>query len=436
MTLTYMHAKDLAKSLCIVLRKRKSICPPLEQVSIIFETLFYASLKTEESQSVLCHVIYLDPNNPDPTPPDIILNNRWSYVPFSHPILFSVNDLVKIAKASDPRTSSFVVFPDQIGKLMLWGLIDQGNQYHDFINYDSESGPERPGLFQASILGIGNLAVYLGYERVAELRIGTLINRTSDVLREGPIRMFLQPAIDEYIKKVKDTLTDGIFEKRSHWTSSLENDWITVLCRMLLRARSFGHGGAFLITQDCSEIGLNIKYQIDYQRLSLALQRQAMLQIQATDSDDQIFHKYMMQGKASIPMGLYLNKEVFEAKLHDSRNEINSSIWFVSLLSRVDGLVLLMPDLAVRGFGVEITFADELDSVYTASGPLGKINDLRQVDYHRFGTRHRSMMRYCAQIENSIGFVVSQDGDVRAITKFDNKLIIWENIQLEFGNFI
>ena len=30
-----------------------------------------------------------------------------------------------------------------------------------------------------------------------------------------------------------------------------------------------------------------------------------------------------------------------------------------------------------------------------------------------------------------MGFVISQDGDVRVMTKVDERLIIWENIQLQ-----
>ena len=277
---------------------------------------------------------------------------------------------------------------------------------------------------------------YLGYERIAELRVGTLINRTSDVLRKGPIRLQLQPAISEYVEAVKNALPDGMFEKRSHWVSSLEDNWITVLCRLLLRARNYRHGGAFLITPDLSGMGLNLKYQIDYHRLTTALQRQSLLQIRSTDADDQIFEDHVSQYGPPIPIDIYLRKEVDEADLLDSRSEIDGSIWFVSLLSRVDGLVLLRPDLSVRGFGVEITFADELDSIYIASGPLGSPKGLRRVDYHHYGTRHRSMMRYCAHTDDSIGFVVSQDGDVRAITKLGNKVVMWENIRLQLDDFV
>ncbi len=52
------------------------------------------------------------------------------------------------------------------------------------------------------------------------------------------------------------------------------------------------------------------------------------------------------------------------------------------------------------------------------------------MDPKHFGTRHQSMFAYCLQNPESIGFVVSQDGEIRAIKNIDGKVIIWENIQV------
>jgi hypothetical protein len=45
------------------------------------------------------------------------------------------------------------------------------------------------------------------------------------------------------------------------------------------------------------------------------------------------------------------------------------------------------------------------------------------------------MMRYCFQHPGSIGFVISQDGEVRVITKVRDALIIWENIKLKYYTY-
>jgi hypothetical protein len=49
---------------------------------------------------------------------------------------------------------------------------------------------------------------------------------------------------------------------------------------------------------------------------------------------------------------------------------------------------------------------------------------------NHFGTRHRSMMRHCAAYPDSVGFVVSQDGDVRAISRVGEQIVLWDNIRL------
>ena len=57
----------------------------------------------------------------------------------------------------------------------------------------------------------------------------------------------------------------------------------------------------------------------------------------------------------------------------------------------------------------------------------------RKIDPSQFGTRHGSMLRYCAQDRNALGIVVSQDGYVRLIMTVRNSLLFWDNlIEFEF----
>jgi hypothetical protein len=180
--------RDLASAVHQELLRRNANPPQLEVLVELFESMYFASLKTEESKPVLFHVAYLDPQQPDPSPPKTVVHDRWSCVRLSSPIAFSSANFVKMAPASDPRTSSFAVHHDTDGRLIVWGLIDQGNSYHDYVNFDSETGPERPGLFQASITGIGHLVAYIEYEKVGELKLNKLVRTAIDIFRSGRIR--------------------------------------------------------------------------------------------------------------------------------------------------------------------------------------------------------------------------------------------------------
>ena len=66
--------KDLAEAVHSELRRRRvDDCPKEENLTELFESMYYASLKTEEAQPILFHIVYLDPNNPDPDPPERIV---------------------------------------------------------------------------------------------------------------------------------------------------------------------------------------------------------------------------------------------------------------------------------------------------------------------------------------------------------------------------
>jgi hypothetical protein len=94
----------------------------------------------------------------------------------------------------------------------------------------------------------------------------------------------------------------------------------------------------------------------------------------------------------------------------------------------VDGLILLKHDLTLVGFGVEITSKTEPKHVSSGENSAGTKG--RPIDLNHYGTRHRSMMRYCSADHDSLGFVVSQDGDVRAITDVGGTIVMWDEVRL------
>jgi hypothetical protein len=428
--------KDLAFAVHSELLNRRTNPPVLEVLVELFESMYFASLKTEESRPVLFHVAYVDPQRPDPSPPKRIVHNRWSCVQLSPPIAMSSANFSKIAPASDPRTSSFAVFHGADGRLTVWGLIDQGNSYHDYVNFDSESGPERPGLFQASIIGIGHLVAYLGYEKIAELKQNNLVRAAIDVFHSGKIHEVLKIGIQSHLDSLRAGWPEEFPEDFDDWEPPTVDAWFATLRRLLLRVQNIRHGGAFLITPDQTRQGLLIKHKISYSRLHTALKRHAVATAQQLIASGIIGDEYMEKNAEDMPVGLYLEEVVAGYDLEEIRDELASVIWFTSLLTRVDGLVLLDPNLEVQGFGVEVIVSEEPSEIYSAGDAEASVWLLKKVDYQHYGTRHRSMMRYCAKYPGSVGFVISQDGDVRVMTNVDGRLIIWENIQLQLPKFV
>lgn len=122
-----------------------------------------------------------------------------------------------------------------------------------------------------------------------------------------------------------------------------------------------------------------------------------------------------------------MDSEIQEGEVEDCKAE-PGCVKFISSLSRVDGLVHLSPDLLLTGFGAEITVKADPTHVYVATESDPSNGDLSAIDPAHFGMRHRSMIRFCARHPEAVGFVISQDGDIRAVTAVDEKVVMWENV--------
>lgn len=355
-------------------------------------------------------------------------------MPLDERVRLDVSNVVKLAQATDPRTSSLAVFHNAKGNLFVSGLVDQGNRYHDFVHYESEAGPERPGLFQASIVGLGHIVVYDQYDTIGELRVENLLRLPTDVFAQGAVLEALSQGLEDFQDSVREEIGDEPFESIESVEEFLKGKWTSALCRVLLRVQRYHHGGALLLSPDDRLQGLRPKYRLLYPRLRRALVSHAAAELEGYSAAEQIFE--LADGDTeSIPLALHFDESLADIRVRETRSEIEGALWFISLLTRVDGLVLMNPYLDVLGFGVEITEQQEPPPLSLAQSPTAAKSRRRKGEYAHYGTRHRSMMRYCASVPGSVGFVVSQDGDVRAITLVEGDLVMWENIKLRLQDF-
>lgn len=66
----YRTPTDLAALLDEALKARKRPTPGQAQLRDLMETMYAASLRTEEGQGITFHIAFTDPFDPDPDPPD------------------------------------------------------------------------------------------------------------------------------------------------------------------------------------------------------------------------------------------------------------------------------------------------------------------------------------------------------------------------------
>jgi hypothetical protein len=129
----------------------------------------------------------------------------------------------------------------------------------------------------------------------------------------------------------------------------------------------------------------------------------------------------------------YAGQRPIEHVLAERKNEVLGAVRFISSLSCVDGFVLLDRRMVVHGFGVEVRTDNLLSDLQVARDSLANPKLFRQAELTQYGTRHRAMMRYCYDKPGSMGFVVSQDGDIRAMTRIADMLVLWETIDVQLA---
>lgn len=408
--------------------------PPETVLVRLFETLYFASFQTDEGRKILCTVNFVDP---DEMPPECLAGegvaDRWGHVRFDAPLPMDVRNLTKLARAADPDVSSLTVFAAADGELFILGLVDQEPRHGDHITLDNDAAAERPGLFQASITGTGTITVHHDGQLLGNLSQNVLVEANYDVLWNGPVHGILSAHQVRYLREHRDELglDEGTYEMEQI-RRELMLRWLNALSRILVNAQHYHHGGGFVITPDVRLNNLHIKYRIRYDRLVHALMglvRAHFLRGLGTE----IMRRLTTEGTQNeVHKDIAFLRDVYMS-LEQRKGEVLGSSRFIASLSCVDGVVLLDQDLTVHGFGVELRADSDLEDIYIAGDAQASPAGLRSAELTQYGTRHRAIMRYCFQHPGALGFAVSQDGAIQTITRLGDRLVLWENIDVQLA---
>lgn len=431
MSIANAKPKDLALHVLKKLTHSKLSLPipSLPVLEDLFECVFFASMRTEESDLIRVTVTLIDPENPDPRPPKKVVDERWSVIRFDTRIELSIKNLVKLSKASDPSTTSLAVYYDLEGKLYVWGMIDQAIHYQSFLNYESDSGSEQPGLFQVVVNDIGTLDVLFDYELLATLKQNVLISRYLDVFTIGPVSKILKANAGHLKTELRTFLaTEHPEEDFEDWETFADGLWIQTLSRLLLRVQNYHHGGGILITGN--EEDIDVKYKVNYDRLKIAVTKYARETINNYVAEA-LIEDHLAAGKKSIVKDWYQEESRSLFSRQKIADEIKGCISFLASHTCVDGVLIFDPEMVSKGFGGVLKAKKMPKKIFVSPTATATPKSLIPADPNHFGTRHRSMIGYCWNHPGSLGLVVSQDGDIRAFYRIEDKLIMWENIKTQ-----
>jgi hypothetical protein len=448
--------------------------PSLQILTQLFDVLFYLSIQTEEGHQIACSAAFMPP-----APAARVIRSKALHVEvsaaesvrFQRSLPCDPRTLRKLAQAVDPSCAALGIYPKG-DRLEVWGIVDQAPLHLErFTSWESTAQAFAPGLFYTQITGPGEVTVYIRDRVFAVLRQSRLISRERDALWKGPLSILLNPYIRRFQRDVKRAVGDTLYRSAGKWFEGtdelwrcsddfgdeLRNEWLGALCRVLLKIRNYRHGGAVIICGQKPTGDLSIKYPLTYNRITDALKVFAAAHIRQqrieTEARQGRLHLLEFEGRQVAKFGYFTTPDAREnifmqgislpehdvlfrswhylALRADARAALAGAVGLVASLSRIDGAVLLRNGLNAAGFGVEIRTQADVRRVYLAEDEFA--TSLVPVDPRAFGTRHRSMMRYCQFHPSAVGLVISQDGDIRAITTVASKLVMWEQLQLRAG---
>jgi hypothetical protein len=332
--------------------------PSFDLLTELFEILFYTSISREEKEFIKISVTFIDRKNPDPSPPARIIKDRWNAIAFESPISFNLNNVIKLAKAADPWSSSLAIDFNDNNELIIWGLIDQVIHYQSFLHNETDSGPAPPGLFQASILGLGNIMVMIDYELIANLKLNKIISNYPDVLERGEVHKLLKSFFKNSTKKIKKFLKREFpVELEFFEEESITNMFSTIISRILIKIQKYEHGGALIITNIISN-DLDIKHKINYNRIANSIYNLYTSSLKRYNYRERLIDYYHDETKKKIPTELHLGEARSNIDIEETNDELKGIIRFIASLSCIDGLIVLTPELNVNGFGAVITLTN------------------------------------------------------------------------------
>ena len=429
--------------------------PMPSALALFFDVLYEASFRTERGQPVLCSLLWQKPaafREFLSVPPE----ERplcGSYVPFTSPVPFGVGSVLNLAKVLDPQASALAV----------WGGEGQTPHIHGLVNYGADSSLSTPaeweaqagvcGSFRATILGPAHISVDAGLDYPIELKRNTLRAHAQSPLRRGPLRNRLAAALHPLTTEVRAQLPpeiaassfldaeaiplkDGsVFRFEYDWAENLEKLWITTLVRVLLKIRENGGGGAVLITPQAADSAererrLNVPYTLEFSGLQTLLQQRGALWMSQFIDAARALSEQPRTVQEMRPEELALPEMDPRTGPAGSDLEINQAIAFIASLSRMEGILLLTPQLTLKGFGAQSTGEDGGKDVFLAGDDQASEANLSPVPAHAFGPRCFALLRQCSLDPEAIGFFLTQDGDLRAMMQHEGKILVWDPVRL------
>jgi hypothetical protein len=391
--------------------------PSIAQIESACNVLYASSLLKEEGRPVRARVIF--------APPEAFATAEGPpigthAVRFTTPYAFSPNEIKRLSPAASFFHSVIAAWPDRDRGFRIWGILNTGPRWMNLV-----AGGRKPlgGEMPHPIIHVrdpGWLLFYQGYSLVAEWRGREFHGPRLDV--------FQSPLLNQRFAHLRRNLIAELAE--GCLPDTINTDDYAELChlislqfvkRVINLVRTSGHGGslvmlpAFMEGNEVATRWIDCKYSAEPDAASLRFRHLLQSIIRRVGQ--------LCPKNSSLEQAWQQFRHSDDPELDRLEEAFFELARFFSDLMQVDGALVLDQRLCILGFGGEIRVDRNVFQV-SQSHDLGGTT-LTDWNVQADGTRHRSVYRLCSVEPKVIGFVISQDSQVRMIANVDESVVFW-----------
>ncbi|MFO1442650.1 DNA integrity scanning protein DisA nucleotide-binding domain protein [Bacillus sp. Bva_UNVM-123] len=406
-----------------------SFCFPADENLLkMLDVMYHVSFEKEEGRYIVAKVAYMEPS----TNLSSILNFCNPPIELENVIKFGKSEIIRLSPAVNSSTSILVVCPENLiikdgnsNNLVIWGVLFLGNEYDNLLNGRADGALTPPFVLSIEVKEPGELIISSSGEIFCNLNGGKLTNSTLKNFGEGLIGLHFSKITDHLYKDVCNELKldkysedDSNDRPKSLYYSTLKN-----ILRIIEKKK---HGGTLIVIPENKELteefkeSIHIKYRIKSPEIWENL-------IDVCKFKRLYFDVVFKKGKEIKD---YKQQIDSDKSAERAKNIIFEHEEFIAALSGVDGAVVINEKFEIIGFGAEIRLPnDGISTVRKAKDAEGR--EYTDLDITSFGTRHRSAIRFCNNFEDSIAFVISQDGKVKCVKRNEGFIYLWDDVNLK-----
>ncbi len=409
--------------------------PPEDLLFYFFSALYEASFRSDQGTPLQGRVVWQAPEGG--------LGDGPEQLRLTPPIPLSTGSLVSLLAATQ-APATLLVSEGETHPLVICGIAL------------SQAYLLEQCLLSADLLGPAHLKVDAGLDYPIELRRNRLHFSMQNVFGRGPVRARLGSLLETLYPAVLNLLPAEIagspllaaesfplpgggvlLQEPQDWPRTLTQFWTNALILLLRQIGEAQRGGLVLLTprRDRSApegswlappqdgVYPQLRHLLE-QRASAAIVRQT----EAAEVLTSALRQHPSPEALHLPENLLLPEPGLPSEALIRETEIAHAIQFLASLARPDGTLCLTPQLELLSFGGQPRLHALPERVYLAADEAA--SDLTLISSRSFGPRNQALLSLCHQDPSAIGFAFTQDGDLRAMLRHEDKLIVWNTVNL------